>query len=454
MDMRKTLRLDGGPLYVTLQGTAGNDSINGGFNDDSISGLAGNDTLLGNKGDDTLRGGEGDDLLIGGGSEAGGNDSLDGGAGADTLSGRESFDTLYGGAGDDLLNGGNESDTVLLQKHPDVPLHGAIVDLSLAGPQDSGDGMDTFISIENLVGTQFDDQLTGNAANNRLVGGQGHDLLAGADGDDHLEGDYDTFMGGAGRDFIRATLHGHGANPNHDLVEINGGGGIDVLSVSGGGGGLRLDLSVAGPQNAHLGTITISGIEVVSSGGGFDRVSGDGGNNTFFGGDLNDLLRGRGGDDILYGDLQLDVSGNPHEEFGRDNLSGGAGDDTLFGGARADDLTGGGGQDVFRYLLSTDSYGSHIGDVVDVDVIDRLTAFDTIDLSHLDANGYANDGNQAFRVVTAFTGADGELRITYDAGTDRTHVVTDLRVPDTNNGSDVFRIILEGDQTGFAGFIL
>jgi Ca2+-binding RTX toxin-like protein len=48
------------------QGTAGNDTMNGGSGSDRFDGLAGNDTLNGNNGDDTLMGGAGNDTLNGG----------------------------------------------------------------------------------------------------------------------------------------------------------------------------------------------------------------------------------------------------------------------------------------------------------------------------------------------------------------------------------------------------
>jgi Ca2+-binding RTX toxin-like protein len=444
------------PLYVTLQGTAGNDSIVGAFQNDSIEGLGGDDTLLGNKGHDTLIGGDGNDRLIGGGSESSGNDVLDGGAGNDTLIGREAFDTLYGGAGDDLYDGGNERDTVQLEKGSDQAVTAAVIDLGLAGPQQSGNGLDTFVSIESLIGTHFADTLTGNFRDNELFASGGRDTLSGVGGDDHLEGTYGAYDGGDGRDFIRAALRDHNGRAVKETVTITGGGGIDVLSVlNNGTHGIQLDLELTGPQRAHVGIVTISGIEVVSSGDRADRVSGDAGRNTFYGGDSNDRLQGRDGDDILFGDRQLDVSGSPSDEnFGRDSLFGGSGDDTLFGGEQADLLVGGGGRDVFRYLLATESEGNGQSSTFGTDTIDRLTSDDVIDLSALDANGYVDDGNQAFVIVQAFTGADGELRITYDSSRDRTLFLTDLRVEDGSSTTEFFQFLAVGDQTGFSGFVL
>jgi len=52
---------------------------------------------------------------------------------------------------------------------------------------------DTFTSIERVLGTRFDDSITGNADNNVLLGNGGNDYLAGGQGNDSL-------IGGAGVD--------------------------------------------------------------------------------------------------------------------------------------------------------------------------------------------------------------------------------------------------------------
>ena len=106
-----------------IDGTAGNDLINGayvepitsgsdrvdngdglsgaGFNDDVINAGAGNDTVLAGLGNDSVSGGAGSDSLSG----QAGNDTLLGQAGADTLIGGAGDDSLEGGAGNDVLYG-------------------------------------------------------------------------------------------------------------------------------------------------------------------------------------------------------------------------------------------------------------------------------------------------------------------------------------------------------------
>jgi Ca2+-binding RTX toxin-like protein len=74
----------------TLQGTTGDDLINGLGNRDALRGFAGNDTLNGNQGNDNLLGGFNRDVLNG----DSGNDLLIGGFGSDTITGGEGSDRV------------------------------------------------------------------------------------------------------------------------------------------------------------------------------------------------------------------------------------------------------------------------------------------------------------------------------------------------------------------------
>jgi Ca2+-binding RTX toxin-like protein len=63
------------------------------------------------------------------------------------------------------------------------------VSLAIAGAQNTvGAGSDTLTGFENLVGSSFNDVLTGNASANVLSGGAGDDTLDGGAGDDTLDG--------------------------------------------------------------------------------------------------------------------------------------------------------------------------------------------------------------------------------------------------------------------------
>ena len=216
-----------------IEGTAGNDTIQGNNGSgDVIAGLAGDDTLSGRSGDDTLYGGDG-------------NDSLDGGPGADTL---------IGGAGADILDGGSGNDDTASYVGSSA---GVTVDLA-AGTGSGGDAEgDTLSGIENVIGSDHNDVLTGNSSGsgqNTLSGGLGDDTLIGAGGND-------TLLGGAGDD----SLTGAGGNDTLDGGDgndtLDGGAGTDSLS---GGAGDDTILWDAGDSTVDGGTG--HDILVVSSG--------------------------------------------------------------------------------------------------------------------------------------------------------------------------------------------
>lgn len=147
----------------------GNDTI---VNTGTIAGGAdlgaGDDLYTGGGGAEAAAGGDGQDWLVSGG----GVDTLTGGAGNDSVWGGDGNDLLDGGAGDDTIDGGAGIDTV------SYALAGAGVEIDLSLVEDQltrGAGVDTLISIENVIGSAFADVLAGNAAANVLTGGGGND---------------------------------------------------------------------------------------------------------------------------------------------------------------------------------------------------------------------------------------------------------------------------------------
>ncbi len=90
----------------TINGTAGNDVLQGTEMGDGIWALRATTSFMDVVGRDSLRGGPGTDLLYGGD----GNDKLEGGTGNDFLFGEAGSDTLNGDDGDDRLEGGAGND--------------------------------------------------------------------------------------------------------------------------------------------------------------------------------------------------------------------------------------------------------------------------------------------------------------------------------------------------------
>ncbi len=150
-----------------------------------------------------LNGTSGADVLQGGGA----NDKLNGLAGADKLYGGGGDDVLTGDAGQDVLDGGEGADTASYLTAIDA----VVADLG-ATRNNRGDAYrDTYVSIENLAGSNFADMLRGDvganvlwghAGNDMLHGKAGADTLHGGDGDDRLSGDADAdiLFGGSGSD--------------------------------------------------------------------------------------------------------------------------------------------------------------------------------------------------------------------------------------------------------------
>ncbi|WP_053154817.1 retention module-containing protein [Pseudomonas sp. Pf153] len=210
-------------------------------------------TLTGTSGDDVLLAGNGDNVLNAGD----GNDILSAGSGNNTLHGGAGNDWLYSGAGNDLLDGGTGNDTASYA-HATA---GVTVNLSLLAAQNTwGSGTDTLGSIENLVGSNFNDTLTGNGGNNRIDGGLGHDVLNGGGGDDILIGGLgnNTLTGGSGAD----TFQWQAGNSGHDVV-TDFTPGLDKLDLS------QLLLGESGSSASlddylHF-TVTGSGASVITS---------------------------------------------------------------------------------------------------------------------------------------------------------------------------------------------
>jgi Ca2+-binding RTX toxin-like protein len=279
----------------------------------TVYGGDGNDTIYGDKGNNTLDGGAGNDVLMGGP----GNDTLNGGAGTDTAA---YFDATG-------------------------PVN---VNLTITGPQNvgGGDGTDTLISIENLIGSSFNDTLTGDSAGNSVLeGGPGNDILNGNGSD--ATASYADATGGV---TVNLTISG----PQN----VGGGDGIDTLN------------SIANITGSAYNDTLIgnSGNNVLTGGGGIDTLIGGGGNDTFDGtGGFATVLfntataaitvnLGQAGPQAIGGgegtDTLINMSGVVGSQY-NDTLTGNSGSTTLEGGPGNDTLNGGGGNATASYADAT-----------------------------------------------------------------------------------------------------
>jgi hypothetical protein len=151
-------------------------------------------TITGTSANDTLTGTSGNDVICGGG----GNDTIKGAGGNDTIKGEGGADKLFGEAGDDALDGGTGNDTA------DFSGSLASVTASLASGTATGEGSDTLLGVDSLIGSSKVDALSGNGGANTINGGGANDTIEGLGGNDKLTGSggNDTLRGGAGNDSV------------------------------------------------------------------------------------------------------------------------------------------------------------------------------------------------------------------------------------------------------------
>lgn len=210
---------------------------------ENVVGSVNFDVIMGNRFDNVLDGAGGTDIING----HGGNDTLLGGAGDDVLNGGAGIDGLFGGSGDDVLNGGGGPD--IIDGGSNTAAGDTVTYLSETGPSiiDIAQGfanvdgvIDTVTNVENVIGTNQDDIISGNGASNVLRGMDGTDFLFGGGGADELYGgdDPDLLFGGGGNDFLQG-------DDGPDL--LFGGAGIDFL-----GGGAGDDSLAGGPGGDPL----------------------------------------------------------------------------------------------------------------------------------------------------------------------------------------------------------
>ncbi|MDT8853546.1 S8 family serine peptidase [Paracoccaceae bacterium Fryx2] len=295
--------------YV-LQGV---ENVVGSNYNDVITGDGANNTLSGNDGNDSIRGESGIDVLTGGA----GNDTLNGGLFKDTsyggdgddtfqITGTDIADDVYGGAGTDTLDVSGYN------------VFGFVVNLA-TGTYDYPPGFGgPFViqDVENVIGSNQADIITGNAANNVLTGGGGVDTVLGGAGNDTIRSGGDgAYYGEAGDDLMFAGLTSFSET-------IDGGDGTDTLDTTSFGSGLYTINMITGATNYAESFLNFENLitgatndSVIGTGGANSITTGDGAD-TIFGGAGNDTLVGGAGNDLL------------DAGTGSDAMAGGLGDDT------------------------------------------------------------------------------------------------------------------------------
>jgi Ca2+-binding RTX toxin-like protein len=112
------------------------------------------------------------------------DDLLYGDEGPNHLYGAAGRDLLAGKGGHDRLDGAGDVDTASFETAQ------TLINADLGIGQAVGDyGVSSLVSIENLIGSRWNDTLVGSAAANRIAGGDGNDAIGGSYGADVLAGE-------------------------------------------------------------------------------------------------------------------------------------------------------------------------------------------------------------------------------------------------------------------------
>ncbi|WP_420860380.1 hypothetical protein [Algirhabdus cladophorae] len=369
--------------FEDITGSAYDDFLTGNTEANVINGAAGDDTLDGRDGDDVISGGAGNDRII-----------MRPGSGADTIDGGEGTDYL------------------------EARTFGTGVTLNLK----DGDGDDTIINVEGLIGTVFDDTLIGDAGNNIFEGLGGSDMIDAEDGDDlvvYTDG-FVTYDGGFGRDTLDFSRYAYGVNA--ELGVENG-----LQSTQRTGSSYNNQVS-----SIVLGAIVDNSVENLIGSDFGDRLFGNSDENALNGGLGDDKLYGRGGKDVF------SYTGGKDEWYGGDGLD--TANFSGFGAAVQADLTASG----FNVLSNggTDTSGTLSG-LVALKTMENLigSIFDDAltgdDEANIISGFFGDDTINAGGGKDTVDGGDGADVINGGDGDDRlTGGTLETDGDDTLNGED------------------
>jgi Ca2+-binding RTX toxin-like protein len=288
-------------------------------------------------------------------------DIIGGGSGPDLLSSGDGTDSFIGSSGNDIIDGGPGVDSLSFAN-----LDSAI-DANLAnGTIQFSTFMQAVSNVESIVGTDYNDRLTGDAFDNTLSGGSGNDILEGSGGGDNLSG-------GTGDDLYRAV-------DIADLVLEEANAGVDTVETD-------LASYTLPDQVEHVVATSLSPQTIVGNMSD-NRFSSLNGGHAFTGLDGDDVFIVQAGDMVIEtefgGDDRIETSltlyvlpDNVETLIGTapiaQDLHGNILDNFLQGGIAVDSLVGLGGNDIYA-VGSGDRVIEAIGEGIDL-VVTSLTSY-------------------------------------------------------------------------------
>lgn len=259
-----------------------------------IVGTQGDDVILGGPRNETITGGRGEDTICGGD----GHDTIDGGPGRDQLYGQDDTDVFVARSSslaEDIVVGGAGPDRDVAD-YRTMPV-GIRLNQSTGLVQADGSTVRGGIQgIERVEGTNFDDELIGNAAKTTLVGWDGKDFIDGRAGNDKLYGgdDVDTVSYAHARERVRISVEGKDAYVGEDPGREE-----DVME--------EFEIYIGSKFNDRL--VGADESEKLVGGPGDDTLRGWGDGDTLEGGPGDDTIYPGEGDDLVDGGTNEPVRG-------------------------------------------------------------------------------------------------------------------------------------------------
>ncbi len=380
--------------------------------------------------------------------------TLTGNSDDNIITGAIGNDTLIGGDGGDQFIGGDGIDTASYVDSTEAMIFGLDTGwLSGIGHND------TFIDIEGIAGTDFDDTFIMGAYAYRINGGKGIDRISyvaaatgvtinlstgthggGATGAscsniEIIEGSThdDTIIGNSGDNIF---VGGYGAD------SFNGNGGIDSIWYA---GAVTLDLATGALNDGDAFGDTFASIERFTGSSFNDTLIASAAGSWLAGGGGNDTINGGAGVDVIFGGFGMVMNTLDPIPSGNqaDTINGGGGNDEIYSAGHKQGTQ-------FGYGVGIDG-GTVIdsGDGNDRIVISSATAYggagaDTISV-YGNGTAYGGDGNDTLYLTLGKGFADGgEGGDVYSTNTILQSTIRDTGAAD-NDFVNLNRIANQGD---------